>query len=383
MKKSVLVGFGALTLLALLLAPACALAAEWEMYGSARVNLFYQNWDGKVQENGYFEYTGDGVNDDTDLDMALQGNSRIGANVKASDVVSGRFEYGTGVNVRLLYGDWNFGSGTLRIGQDYTPMSGATSNQVFGVDDDLNSVGAVDGPRSAQIKMIMGGLQVALVQNQGEATGTAAEGTDPGTSFIGAGYTDTDIVIPKIEASYEFATDTISIMPFLGYQTFDAETTGTGQRSESVTSYVVGVHGRMTFGPAYVNFSGHYSQNGADYGLFYQNDHSAYNAYWTGTSVEDSTAYGCALVVGFNATDTLQLEAGVGYINGEVDTAPGVTVTDDTMAYYVNAVITLAPGVYIIPEIGMYDFGDLEVTGQADTDEGEFLYYGAKFQIDF
>jgi len=379
MKKSVLVGFGALTLLALLLAPACALAAEWNMYGSARVNLFYWNWDGKVLENGYFEYTGDGHNDDTDLDFGLQGNSRIGASVKASDAVSGQFEFGTSssnVSTRLLYGDWNYGSGTLRIGQDYTPMSGATSNQVFGADDDLNSVGAVDAARTPQIKLIMGGLQVALIRNQGAST----------TSFDDADYTDTDIVIPKIEASYEFATDTISIMPFVGYQTFDVETTGLGQRSESISSYVVGVHGRMSFGPAYVNFSGHFSQNGADYGLFYQNDHGAFNAQWTGTSVEDSTAYGCALVVGFNATDTLQFEAGVGYINGEVDFNDAGTirtVTDDTMAYYVNAVITLAPGVYVIPEIGMYDFGDLEQTGLANVDEGEFLYYGAKFQIDF
>jgi len=386
MKKSVLVGFGALTILALLMAPVCALAAEWNMYGSARMELFYTSIDKESIDNYWVGKGGDGVNDDTDLQMSLVPNSRIGANVKTSDAVSGRFEYGTGVNVRLLYGDWNFGSGTLRVGQDYTPISGATSNQVVDVDDNLNSVGAVDDIRTPQIKLIMGGLQAALITNQGSAT----------SSFSGAGYTGTDIVLPKIEVSYEFANDMMSIMPFAGYQSFDVETTGANQSSKSISSYLVGVHGRFNFGPAYVNASGHWAQNAGDFGLFErgvasatvspivfsQSVAAASYAQLNGTSVEDATSYGAALVVGFKASDMVSIEGGVGMVKNEVKDSTGTKIKDDTICYYVNAPITLAPGVQIVPEIGAFNFGDYEVGG-TKTSEGQRVYYGAKFQIDF
>ena len=387
MKKSVLVGFGALTILALLMAPICALAAEWNMYGSARVGFFFNSNDKEVDDTYWSDSgsAGDGVNDDTDLYFNLVGNSRIGANVKTSDAVSGRFEFGvnpSNVGTRLIYGDWNFGSGTLRVGQDYTPISGATSGQVIDWDDNLNSVGAVDEPRTPQIKLIMGGLQVGLIQNAG-------------SSNFGA-YPNTDILLPKIEVSYEIANDMMSIMPFVGYQTFDVETTGANQTSESITSFLVGVHGRFNFGPAYVNVSGHWAQNAGDFQLFERGVDSvslagvvtqtvpagASFAQLVGTSIEDATTYGAALVAGFKASDTVSVEAGVGYTKSEVDIAPAVTVEDDTMCYYVNASITLANGVYIVPEIGIFDFGDLDV-GSTSTKEGQRLYYGAKFQLDF
>ena len=391
MKKLGLLTLGAMLLVGMLLAPACAVAAEWNMYGSARLEYFYNSYDKEVAADNWGTGTavGDGVSDDTDMTFGVQGNARIGANVKATDQVSGRFEYGAGPNLRLLYGDYNFGSGTLRVGQDYTPMSGATSGQVVDVDDNLNSVGAVDGPRQAQIKLLMGGFSVALVQNYGVNYGSSD------IPALGA-YSTTDILIPKIEASYEFKTDMMSIMPFVGYQTYDIETAGVTQTSESITSYVLGVHGRFSFGPAYVNVSGHWAQNAGNYGLFEKGAVSntattvtqsspalASQANLVGTSIEDATTYGCALVVGFTASEMVSIEAGIGYTKSEVDIATGTTLEDDTMAYYVNVPITLAKGVYIIPEIGFYDYGDLEITGVADQTEGQRLYYGAKFQIDF
>lgn len=51
------------------------------------------------------------------LAQKLHGNSRIGARVKVSDSVNGRFEYGAlnGVNLRILWGEWNFGAGSLGV----------------------------------------------------------------------------------------------------------------------------------------------------------------------------------------------------------------------------------------------------------------------------
>lgn len=370
MKRTVLVGFGALTFMALIMAPVCALAVDWDLYGSARVKAFYMDKDKEANTN-------DRANSDMDLDMDLATNSRIGANVKVSDAVAGRFEYGASggdANIRLLYGDWNFGTGTIRLGQDYTPMSPSISNQVFFTDDNLNSVGAVDGDRFAQIKLIMGSLQVALVENAGSVSDNLL---GPGVSTDGY---ETDKILPKIEASYEFAIDMLSIMPFVGFQTYDIETTGATQSSETVTSYVMGVHGMVNLGPAYVNFSGHIAQNGGDYGLFSLG--SATSARLVNNSVEDSTGYGMAVVGGFKPSDTLQVEAGIGYVDAEVDTGPGTSLDDDTLAFYVNAVITLAPGVYVVPEIGFYD-DYADVDSDTDLDDGRLIYAGAKFQIDF
>jgi hypothetical protein len=42
-------------------------------------------------------------------------------------------------------------------------------------------------------------------------------------------------------------------------------------------------------------------------------------------------------------------------------------------------VISLAPGVYLVPEIGYIDFLD-DVNG---NDEGDQIYGGAKWRIDF
>ncbi len=77
---------------------------------------------------------------DRDTQWALQGNSRIGANVSAGDV-SGRFEYGTGVNLRLLYGTWNFGGGKLTVGRAYTPLMVCYSSQVYATDNGLVGFG--------------------------------------------------------------------------------------------------------------------------------------------------------------------------------------------------------------------------------------------------
>jgi hypothetical protein len=90
------------------------------------------------------------------------------------------------------------------------------------------------------------------------------------------------------------------------------------------------------------------------------------------------------VAIGFKPTESLTLEAGVGYVNSERDAnAANVEQEQDFMEYYLQAVVALAKGVYIVPEIGYRDFGDLQVTGQRDRDLGDLFYAGAKWQIDF
>jgi hypothetical protein len=52
------------------------------------------------------------------------------------------------------------------------------------------------------------------------------------------------------------------------------------------------------------------------------------------------------------------------------------------MLYYLQAPITVAKGVQIIPEIGMVDRGDLELDSE-DIDQGTMTYVDVNFRIDF
>ena len=91
----------------------------------------------------------------------LQSNSRIGVTV-SNGAVGGGFEYGTGVNVRKLYGIWNFGAGTLLVGQTYVPISIFLSNQVFDADADLLAWGAIyKGRRLIIISCIFARIRTA------------------------------------------------------------------------------------------------------------------------------------------------------------------------------------------------------------------------------
>jgi hypothetical protein len=59
-----------------------------------------------------------------------------------------------------------------------------------------------------------------------------------------------------------------------------------------------------------------------------------------------------ALVAGFKASDKLTVEGGYGFRSIESDTP--ATKDDDETAIYVQAVIQLAPGVFLIPEFGVF-----------------------------
>ncbi len=92
--------FGLLAV-AVALAMAIPAMADSSLYGSVRFATFYDTVnfaDGTIDANG--------DDSDSDLTWNLNSNSRIGGKFTTGDI-GGRFEYGTGVNLRLLYGTWN------------------------------------------------------------------------------------------------------------------------------------------------------------------------------------------------------------------------------------------------------------------------------------
>jgi hypothetical protein len=350
---------------------ATTMAAEWSFYGSSRLSTIYYDKSKEVAGTNY---------DDQDMTWTTQTNARIGAKVKASDAVSGQFEYQSGagaVGLRLMYGEYHFGGGSLLVGQDYTPVDqilsgsiGALAYQITGTapvadgEGDALTIGSFYESRKSQVKLKFGDFQLAFIQMNTTTAGV---------------YTDADTTIPKIEVNYTFKTDMFSITPYAGYNAVDM-TNPANDNSISVDSFVIGAAGAVNFGPMSVKANLFWAQNPENYGRL---NAALYDgAVINGTDTEDASCWGGQVILGFKANDMLAFEGGYSYDHNEVDTSPGVTAENDPSHWYVQATITLAPGVYIIPEVGMFDYGDND-TGTGSTGRGDATYYGAMWKINF
>jgi len=325
-----------------------AMSADWSFYGSSRMSTFFDSDSEEVTGTGY---------DDDDLTWSLQGNSRIGANVKAGNI-GGRFEYGSGPNLRLLYGTWNFGAGELLVGQAYTPWNYFISNQVWGGDADLLPYGGMYDGRRPMIQLSSHGFKLALVE--------------PNAGGL-AGYSvDTDTSIPKIEASYSFNAGPAKLTLFGLYNTFDAVNATNDE--ESVDSHAFGFGFQMPFGAAYLNGNIWMGQNVGATSIW---NSGADDPAWDGTDVVDNDTTGYILVAGFKMSDAISFELGYGATMSELDVSGADE--DETQSMYAQATINIAKGFFIVPEIGKVDYKD----SAAGVDQGDTTYFGAKWQINF
>ncbi len=348
--KKITITAAALILAAVIAMPAFA-AGDWNFYGSARISTFVKDIDNKP-----------GVRDTKNLEQALQGNARIGATVKASDGVTGCFEYGASdgnANVRKLYGQWDFGSGTLLIGQDYTPMNFFYSNQVYDTDDGLGTYGGVATPRKPMIQLSFGNFKIAAIS--------------PETDTLNVANADTETTIPKIEASFTHKFDNAFVDAAAGYNTYSVTDTATGIEND-ITSYVLAIGGGITFDRYYINADVFMGQNIGPYGLFNAPDN---DPVVSGNTVIDNDVFGYLLVFGAKINDMFSIEAGYGYTEAELDSTSARE--DGAESYYIQSTITLAPGVFLVPEIGIRD----NKTDKTGADESDIVYYGAKWQINF
>jgi hypothetical protein len=330
-----------------------AVAADWAFYGQARMGTFWNSSD-----------LGDFTNaagDDSDDDFLtyLHSNARIGANVKA-DNIAGRFEYGTSggnANIRLLYGVWDFGSGKLLAGQDYTPIALLWSNQVWATDNGMLGEGEAYGSRVGQLKLMFGDFQIAAIA--------------PSTSTLGIVAAEVDTYVPKIEARYYTKMDAFEIAIFGGFQSFDIDRP---TDDITVTSWMAGAGMGYNFGPAWVKGAVSFYQNAGNAGWSSVKSTAVFDGV---DDTVDVDSWMGEFLVGFKATDMVSFEAGFGYQDADSDAAGADN--DDMWQAYLQAVLDVAPGVDIIPEIGYRDYMD----DAAGFDEGSLFYLGARWRIRF
>jgi hypothetical protein len=350
---------------AMVLAFAPAATADVDFYGSARMWTYMTSVDN----------TG-AVIDTDDVRWDLGPFSRFGANFKNGDV-RGKFELdvrdGDGsdgastvgdMRLRHLFGEWNFGSGKLLVGQTWPLTDWAVTGLQY-TGGGLQSYGSVGMTyaRTSQIRLTFGNLKIAFMT------------PDIGLGGGGIYTNDTERTIPKMEVRYGFKFDPVSIDLLGGYQTYAA--ISATDSTEDIASYLAGVRVKSNFGAFYANFGANIAQNGGNYGM---SNAVLTAATWDGNTLKDNDSFGACVALGFKMSDTMTFEIGYGMNSSEEDTA--ATNEDEAQAYYLLAKINLAPGVNMYPEIGVLDADTITVNG-VESEQAETTFFGIVWKIDF
>ena len=97
--------------------------------------------------------------------------------------------------------------------------------------------------------------------------------------------------------------------------------------------------------------------------------------------IVDNTTMALAGVVGFQLNDMFKFEGGYSLITSDV-TVSGTKTEDTGFSYYLQSTITVAPGVFIVPEVGVQSNDEI-TKGGVKTKESETTYVGAKWQVNF
>jgi len=391
--------------------------ADWAFYGSVRMWTAWEQVDSdappQLSSAGtpgtFFQVAttrarartiGGELQSDGDLAWMLQGNSRIGANVKWGNI-SGAFEYGHaggwGVDsssgnpsLRLLYGMWNFGSGQLEIGQDYGSYFYLVSNLCGPGGQECNGIGfgSIYPGRLPMIRLIFGGLKLSL-----EATRTVGSfsvtPTDPITSqtaFLTPNAPlETDWLLPRIAASYTFNAGPGQF--FIGgqYNQMKEIYDVAGQeRDNTVDGWTLGAGTKLSFGPFYTNATVQYGYNPNNVGSGPATLYPSLQLYDVDLDRNEDAKYMAAqLILGFKLTDSMTFEGGVVWQGGKVQTvATENTIKQNTYTYYLQMVWSPTKNFFIIPEIGVVDYTKLK-TDLGDLNYGKMSWLGVKWQINF
>ncbi len=387
----------ALTMAVLLAAPAWA--ASITPYGSMRLGTYWVNHDFNDFDPGW-------TDDDSDSSLMIDiaDISRFGAKGQAGDIYgvvelglvgqenANEYTWAAGggnnlaVYTRLIYGKWDFGGGTLLVGQDYTPVTYVSSQQGPGIfDDDTNTsydvqnafigVGTLWDSRIPQIKLSLdNGFYVMVGQND--------HGVPPGAVAGG----DADLMIPKVVTGFNFKKEGLYLGPGIAYSSYNYNDEAVaGTFDDNITSWFLFLHGKVDLGAAALKFTGHYGENLGNYAISarsnrYDGTLNASSAYVNGTDVDNATCYGGWVQAAF-ALDPGTLTLGWGYSSSQNDTTAVADYDekDELMGVFVNYKIPITDNFSATPEFDYWDGMD-DANGAKDPDHWAL---GVTWQMDF
>jgi hypothetical protein len=376
---------------------------DWNISGSVQFQTFRYKKNDEAKANTAYN-TGDPYNR-TQWDLNRY-TSRLNMSATSGDI-TGVFEVrplgewdGDSVTpdpswLRLMYAKWNFGLGSLLIGQAWTPLNQFYSNQVAEDWSSMGAYGAVWEFRKPMIQVQIAGLKVALLKPN----------TFAPYDFWALGYAAGDIHAdyPKVEVGYTQGFGPIVFDLAGAYNTYIVEEEYT-LKDIRINSYIAQGGVTANLGPLKASVSGYYGQNTGVIGIgeYYGYSKPVIDA--DGKKVINAISYGYMGVVSYTVIPTITLEAGIGQAVSEVKDNSSVlydNVGDSyqkwtVTAFYLQSKITLAKNVYFTPEVGMMDFGDGRKKTNpataawigggatwAETKVGNKKYIGAQWQMDF
>jgi hypothetical protein len=271
------------------------------------------------------------------------------------------------MRLRQLWGQYDFGAGKLMVGQNY-PLYDAPVSGINYYSGGLQKFGGIGYgvARTSQLRLTFGDFRLAFLTPDTSKTSPSA------TLF-----NEVNTTFPKIEARYDMKMDAFALNFIAGYQSYEIENTTTKQ-TEDITSYVLGARAKANFGPAYAGLALTWRQNGGEYGVWTVSKKET--ALFQGNDLKDATAFGVVAALGWKLNDMFTLEASYAMLDSEQDTS--LANEDEAIAYGFIAKITLAPGVYVVPELIFQDNKDRKDDG-ATVEEGDATIFGVFWRIDF
>ena len=381
-------------------------SADVSLYGSVRMRTYFNSYD-----SDYFG--GGAASSYQQTEWKMDGLTRLGFDFKFGDV-TGKWEIdaatdnagidqkGSGaagrgtMRLRLAYGVWNFGSGKLLIGQDY-PLTDYYVTSIYQTDNGFQGWGGlgISEARISQIKLQFGGFRVAAI--------TPYTKLDPLTAAGAAYGASVNSFVPKLEARYDGKIGKgFNWMAVAGFQTYDANAYGTGGDGDSkgITSWVLALAAKYNYKGLTIGALGKYAINGGNYGLCAGNPANAISTWGAGGQnainakradlariagngdVKDATTWSGLISIGYKFNEIFSAEAGYGYVDNRV-----WNYEDNGQAAYLQARFTVAPGVYVVPELIYYDAMESKTRrpGDATTtrEDGSLTSFGIMWRIDF
>lgn len=359
-----------------------AMALDVTPYGAIRVGTW---WTSSTY------YNGQNALHDADFTLDLQGDSLVGMRIKEGDF-SGVAEMGAynpknragGVELRMLFGEWDFGGGKLRVGYAPSPYV-FRSEQTYDSDGGFNGYGSLWDGRYAQIKASLNnGLYLTLKkQSTSNTGGTSNYTTNTGPAWqntpfnltatqYAATNTNYDTYLPQTTVGYEGKA---GILKYGGGMAFNfykvTQTTSDVVTSkDEIYSYLGFAHGTVDLAPVELKFNLYTGQNvgnlmansGAATGSYYFNRHNAYT-------------YGGWAQVGYTLNNKIKMFTGASYESNDTKESK----VDDRMAAFANLQYAVSKNFKVVPEITYLN----DLRSRTGAKEPQIYAAGVKWEMTF
>ncbi len=370
-----------------------AMALDVTPYGAIRVATWWTS-------STYYNPAGKPLHD-ADFTLDLQGDSLVGMRVKQDDF-SAVAEMGAynpknragGVELRLLFGEWDFGGGKLRVGYAPSPYV-YRSEQVYDADGGFNGYASLWDGRYAQIKVTLNnGLYMTLMKQStvglNGISATNAYTTNTGNAWANTptnltsttyadttGYTDYDTFMPKTIVGYEGKAGIVTYGGGMAGNFYKIRTVAAGGNQtgkDEIYSYLAFAHAMIDLAPIELKLSGYTGQNqgnlmnnaAAAAGSFYSNNASyGKNAY----------TYGGWGQIGYTMNKKFKMFTGVSYESNEMRGR----ATDDRMAAFANVQYQVTKNFKVVPEFTYLN----DMRSASGAKEPQIYAAGVKWEMTF